>query len=159
MGKDWQRTVSLLKCQRGRHCLYSPPNACTEAIALNRTLVLAALCAVLGAFIGIGVTRMLAQRHQHTHAVMWLAEYHLQQLSAATTAPGSSCQGVARDIDSLRQLQRELVWAFPLAYQQDQEFRQRADALGKALNSNCSTTAALVKAVSEACDNCHREYR
>jgi hypothetical protein len=126
---------------------------------LNRTLALAALCVAFGAFIGIGVTRMLARRHQHTHAVMWLAEYHLQQLRAATTAPGGSCPGVVRDIDSLRHLQQELVWAFPLANQQDQEFRQRADALGMALNANCGTTAALVKAVSEACDNCHREYR
>ena len=121
--------------------------------------MLAALCVVLGAFIGIGFTRVMAQRHQHTHAVMWLAEYHLRQLNAATTTPGSTCLVVTRDIDSLRQLQHELVWAFPLAYQQDQEFRGRADALGTALNANCSTTAALVKAVSEACDNCHREYR
>ena len=126
---------------------------------MNRTLVLAALCVVLGAFIGIGFTRMMARGHQHTHAVMWLAEYHLQQLSAATKTPGDSCQGAARDVDSLRQLQHELVWAFPLAYQQDQEFRGRADALSTALNANCSAVAALAKAVSEACDNCHREYR
>jgi hypothetical protein len=126
---------------------------------LSRTLVLAALCTVLGAFIGTGVTRMLAQRHQHTHAVMWLAQYHLQQLDAARTTQPGSCLAVGRDVDSLRQLQRELVWAFPLAYRQDQVFRQRADALSAALHSTCRTTAALAKAVSEACDDCHREYR
>lgn len=128
-----------------------------------RTLVLAVLCAVLGAFVGSSITSAVAQRHQHTHAVMWLAQFHLQRLRTAGPAP--SCQSMRGELTSLRQLQGELVQAFPALYQQDATFRSRADALGTALQegtaagAECVAPAEQLKKIEAACDDCHRDYR
>ena len=130
---------------------------------MMRTVVLAGLCGVMGGLVGSGITRAVAQRHQHTHAVMWLAQFHLQRMQADRLTP--SCQSVSGELDSLRHLQEELVQAFPLPYQQDTEFRSRADALGSALregtvaSSDCKVVAKQIKRIDAACDACHREYR
>jgi hypothetical protein len=134
---------------------------------MRRTLVVAGLCTAMGIFVGVGVTRALAQRHQQTHAVMWLSQFHLRQLTGATQR--ASCQNSTRDIDSLRHLQQELVAAFPSVYRDDAEFRTRADALASALalgtapvalpGTDCAAVATRLKAVLAACDDCHREYR
>jgi hypothetical protein len=117
---------------------------------------------LLGGFVGNAVTRAMAQRHQHTHAVMWLADFHLRRLQAPGV--GSSCQGAAGEITSLRFLQGELPQAFPLLYVQDAEFRTRAEALGIALKDDsaggdCAAVAKQMKRIEAACDECHREYR
>ena len=69
------------------------------------------------------------------------------------------------DLTSLRQLQGELVQAFPALYQQDAMFRSRADALGIALQegtaagAECAALAEQLKNIESACDDCHRDYR
>jgi hypothetical protein len=128
-----------------------------------RTVVLAGLCTVVGGFMGSGITRAVAQRHQHTHAVMWLAQFHLQRMQADRLTP--SCQSVSGELENLRHLQGELVQAFPLPYLQDTEFRLRADALGSALREDiaaggdCTAVVKQIKRIDAACDACHRQYR
>jgi len=130
---------------------------------LNRTIAVAVLCAILGAVVGGGISRAMARRHQQTHAVMWLAQIHLQRLNQAAV-PGA-CRDLGADVDSLNHLQRELIEAFPLAYRQDGEFRVRADALATALHAaaapaaDCTAAVRAVTSVRDACDACHREYR
>jgi hypothetical protein len=128
-----------------------------------RTVILAGLCAIVGGFVGSGITRAVAQRHQHTHAVMWLAQFHLQRLQAERPSP--PCQSVGNEFTSLRHLQGEIALAFPLPYLQDTEFRSRTDALASALRDSaaaggdCVAAAKQVKQIEAACDDCHREYR
>lgn len=130
---------------------------------MNRTVVVAVLCAIVGGLVGSGISRAVAQRHQHTHAVMWLAQIHLTRLDLAAQA--RSCQSLDLELESLRYLRGELVRAFPLVYQQDGEFRRRADALASALragttgDADCSAAMRQAKPIREACDACHREYR
>jgi cytochrome c556 len=129
---------------------------------MRRTVMIAVLCAILGAIVGSGVSRAIDRRHQHTRAVMWLAQIHLQRLDQAAQA--RACQSLEAEVDSLNHLQTELVQAFAPAYRQDGEFRARAEALAGALRNaaaraDCAASVRRVPQIREACDACHREYR
>ncbi len=129
-----------------------------------KMILFAAACLLLGALIGSTVARYSARQHQHTRAVMALAQFHLDRLEAA--AQRAQCADYALELQRLGRLYEELLQAFPLAYAQDQEFHRRADALRDALQpsggaaAGCAATAAAgLKRVRDACDECHREYR
>ena len=127
---------------------------------MHRTLVIAVLCAIVGAVVGATASRALARRHQQTHAVMWLAQIHLGRLEQAARA--GRCGGRNAELDTLSHLQAELILAFPLAYGQDAEFRARADTLAVALRTAAAADCAAarqVQPIRDACDACHHEYR
>jgi hypothetical protein len=130
---------------------------------MAKWIMVAVLSLMLGAFLGNGLARMTARRHQHTRAVMGLAQFHLDRLEAA--AKSGDCRGFNRQREYLLTVYGELLQAFPLAYAQDEEFHKRADALRDALQmpaqaaGNCSNAAADVKKIGDACEDCHREYR
>jgi cytochrome c556 len=126
-------------------------------------IVIAVLCLLLGGLVGSSVARHFAQRHQHARAVMWLAQIHLDRLETAARA--AQCQRFEDEGTRLGVLQEELLLAFPLAYQQEAEFRTRADALGSAVRnarmvgSECAAAFTQVKPIRDACEACHRLYR
>jgi hypothetical protein len=130
---------------------------------MAKWIMVAVLCLMLGAFLGNGLARMTAQRHQHTRAVMGLAQFHLDRLTAA--ARGGQCPGFNQQREHLLTVYDELLQAFPLAYAQDSEFHTRADALRDVVQTpdgavrTCDNAAADVKKIADACDACHREYR
>jgi hypothetical protein len=130
---------------------------------MAKWIIGAVLCLMLGAFLGNSVARMTAQRHQHTRAVMGLAHFHLDRLEAA--AASGQCPAFNQQRDDLLAVYGELLQAFPLAYAQDAEFHTRADALRDALQPpagaarSCANSAADVKKIGDACDDCHRDYR
>jgi hypothetical protein len=130
---------------------------------VRKTLIIAALCTVLGVLVGTGVSRAVSQRHQQTHAVMWLMTAHLQQLKSGVQT--HACQTAAAGLDSLRYLQGEISRVFADIPQEDGKFRARTDALAAALKtdpnaeSSCDALSRQLKAVNEACDACHREFR
>lgn len=130
---------------------------------MAKWIIVAVLCLMLGAFLGNGVARMTAQRHQHTRAVMGLAQFHFDRLSAA--ARSGECPGFNQQRDYLLTVYGELLQAFPLAYAQDAQFHTRADALRDALQTpagavrSCANAVADVRKIDDACDDCHRDYR
>src|SRR5665213_1044426 len=129
---------------------------------MAKWIMVAVLCLMLGAFLGNGVARMTAQRHQHTRAVMGLAQFHLDRLAAA--AKGGACPDFNQQREYLLRVYGELLQAFPLAYAQDAQFHTRADALRDALQTpagaaqTCANALADVKTIDDACEACHREY-
>jgi len=126
-------------------------------------IMIAVLCLLLGVFLGNGMARMTARRHQHTRAVMGLAQFHLESLAAA--ARTGDCPSFTQQRQHLLLVYDELLQAFPLAYAQDAEFHTRADALRQALQTSegpaasCARAAADSKSIADACEDCHREYR
>jgi hypothetical protein len=128
-----------------------------------RILFFALLSAVLGALVATGISRAVAQRHQQTHAVMWLMGAHLWQLELDVRA--HACQNSAADLDTLRFLQREMPRVFADSLQQDSQFRARSEALVTALQNDpraalgCGEVSRQVKALNQACEACHREFR
>jgi len=134
---------------------------------MSRTLILAVLALMIGTAVGSGVANALAQRHQHTRAVMWLLQFHLDEAAAAARA--GDCQRLSAERARLGRLYEELLQAFPDAYRQDARFRTRADALRDAAadaaqtngvaGTGCSDEAATLKRLRDACDACHRQYR
>ncbi len=130
---------------------------------MSRTLILAVLCLIFGAVLGSSVSNYLAQRHQHTRAVMWLSQYHLDRAVAAARA--HQCERLSEERMSLVQVYQELRQAFPVAYAQDAQFRARADALKDAAQPSgtpaidCADAGAAIKRIRDACDACHRQYR
>jgi cytochrome c556 len=130
---------------------------------MKTRILIAVLCLLVGALVGSGVARYSAQRHQHTRAVMWLTQIHLDNL--ATEARVGQCQSFDEERGRLGRLQEELIQAFPLAYRQDADFRSKADALGSAarnarsVGTDCAAAMAQVKSIRGACEACHRLYR
>jgi cytochrome c556 len=129
---------------------------------MAKSILFAALCLLLGAFLGSSIAHFTAQRHQHTRSVMGLAQFHLGRLSAA--ARDGQCQEFNQERERLARVYDELIQAFPLAYAQDMEFRTRADALRDAVKTpdaarSCTNAGAVDKTIRDACDACHREYR
>ena len=130
---------------------------------MAKTIIIAVLCLLLGGFVANSIARYTAQQHQHTRSVMGLAQFHLAQFSAA--ARDGQCSSGNQERERLGSVYLELLQAFPLAYAQDSEFHARADALQTALQSSagaagsCAGALAQEKAIREACDACHREYR
>ena len=130
---------------------------------MAKGIIIAVLCLLLGAFLGNGIARMTAQRHQHTRAVMGLAQFHLDRLTAA--AKTGECPSFNQERERLLWVYDELLQAFPLAYAQAAEFHTRADALRHALQTtdgparSCASAGADTKTIRDACEACHREYR
>ena len=130
---------------------------------MAKLILFAAGVLILGVVIGNGVARYTAQRHQHTRAVMALAQFHLEHLAAA--ARNGQCPDFLQERERLQRVRDELLQAFPLAYAQDAEFRTRAVALESALQSaggpahDCASAGADAKKIHDACDDCHHEYR
>lgn len=126
-----------------------------------RRIFLAAVLLLLGAVAGTVTARIAANRHPETHAVMVLAQLHLQKLRAAAAA--GNCSGFLAERQRLAGVHQEMLQIFPLAYAQDAGFRQHADALQTALqdaaDTRCADTPAAAKRVNDSCDDCHREYR
>jgi|SRR5579863_9870309 cytochrome c556 len=128
-----------------------------------KTMLFATACVLLGVLLGGTVARYNARQHQHTRAVMALAQFHFDRLEAA--AQRAQCPEYALELQRLGRVYEELLQAFPLAYAQDAQFHRRADALRDALQpvgwaADCPAAgAAGIKRVRDACDECHREYR
>jgi hypothetical protein len=130
---------------------------------MSRYIALAVLALIVGSILGSGVSRYLARQHQHTHAVMWLAQFHLDNSIAAARA--NDCARLNVERKSLIHVYDELLLAFPADYANDAVFRGRADDLKSAsqatgsVASDCADLGATVKKIHDACDACHRQYR
>jgi len=66
---------------------------------MARTILFAVAMLLLGAAISNGITRYIAQQHQHTRAVMVLAQFHLDRLS--TAAKAGQCSTFAEERERL----------------------------------------------------------
>ena len=130
---------------------------------MKSRLVIAVLCLLLGGIMGSMVAHQYAQRHPHARAVMWLAQVHLDRMSAAARA--GQCQDFESERLRLGVVQEELRLAFPLAYRQEADFRKQADAFAAAVrdarapSNACNGAEALTKPIQDACKACHRDYR
>lgn len=130
---------------------------------MAKIILFAAALLLMGAVAGNGITRYSAARHQHTRAVMALAQFHFDRLSAA--AKSGQCSAFVEERERLFRVYGELLEAFPKAYAQDAEFHKRAEALREAVHPDlaatgeCSNAGADAKKIDDACDACHQEYR
>ena len=118
---------------------------------------------LLGAVAGNGITRYFAAQHRHTRAVMALAQFHFDRLSAAAKA--GQCSTFVEERERLFRVYAELLDAFPKTYAQDAEFHKRAEAFRDAVHPDlaatgeCSSASVDAKKIDDACDACHQEYR
>jgi cytochrome c556 len=130
---------------------------------MKMRIALSVLCLLLGGLAGSSLARHFAQRHQHARAVMWLAQIHLDRMTAA--AQTGQCPVFEAARLRLGLVQQELILAFPLAYEQEADFRLKADALASAVQDAhtqadaCSGAKARIRPIHDACDACHRDYR
>ena len=130
---------------------------------MAKTILFAVAMLLLGAAISNGITRYNAQQHQHTRAVMALAQFHLDRLSSAAKA--GQCATFVEERERLFRIYGELLEAFPKAYAQDAEFHKRAEGLRSAVHPDlaatgeCSNATQDAKKIDDACEECHREYR
>lgn len=130
---------------------------------MAKTILFAVALLLLGGVAGNGIARHNAAQHQHTRAVMALAQFHFDRLSAA--AKSGACSDFVDERERLFRLYAELLQAFPKTYAQDAEFHKRAEELRSAVHPDlaatgeCSNAAADAKKIDQACDACHQEYR
>ena len=130
---------------------------------MKTRIVLSVLCLLLGGLAGSTLARHFAQRHQHARGVMWLAQIHLDRMTAAARV--GHCQDYEAERLRLGVVQEELVLAFPLAYRQETTFRSQADAFASAVQNArmqanaCSGAETRIKPIHDACEACHRDYR
>lgn len=141
------------------------------------TWVAAAGLLLVGGLFGAGVQSYADTRHRQGRAVMTLAQFHLTQLQRAVEA--RDCARVDRERTTLVHMKAEIDQAFPLAYSQDVNFRDRSEALKKAVMpvegtaaasaqpgavipvaaGSCPSARPALDAARLACADCHREYR
>jgi hypothetical protein len=130
---------------------------------MAKTILLAVAMLLIGGTISSTVTRYNARQHQHTRAVMVLAQFHLARLTDAAKA--GQCSSFVEERERLFRIYGELLEAFPKAYAQDAEFHKRAEALRSAVHPDlaatgeCSSANDDAKKIDDACEECHREYR
>jgi hypothetical protein len=130
---------------------------------MAKTILFAVAMLLLGAVISNGITRYNTQQHQHTRAVMVLAQFHLDRLS--TAAKAGQCSNFVEERERLFRIYGELLEAFPKAYAQDAEFHKRAEGVRSVVYPNpfalgeCSSAVDDAKKIDDACQECHREYR
>jgi hypothetical protein len=130
---------------------------------MAKTILLAVAMLLIGGTISSTVTRYNARQHQHTRAVMVLAQFHLARLTDAAKA--GQCSSFVEERERLFRIYGELLEAFPKAYAQDAEFHKRAEALRSAVHPDlaatgeCSNANDDAKKIDDACEECHREYR
>ena len=130
---------------------------------MKSRIAIAVLCLLVGGLVGNSAARFSEHQHQHARAVMWLAQIHLDRLTA-DTRPGQ-CQAFDTERRRLGPLQEELIQAFPLAYRQDADFHARADALDSAVRNartvgaDCAAAETVIKPIRDACVACHHLYR
>jgi hypothetical protein len=130
---------------------------------MAKTVLFAVAMLLVGGTISSAITRYNARQHQHTRAVMVLAQFHLARLS--TAAKAGQCSNFVEERERLFRIYGELLEAFPKAYAQDTEFHKRAEALRSAVHPDlvatgeCSSAVEDAKKIDDACEDCHREYR
>jgi cytochrome c556 len=130
---------------------------------MGKTVLVAVAMLLAGGAISSAITRYNTRQHQHTRAVMVLAQFHLARLS--TAAKAGQCSNFVEERERLFGIYGELLEAFPKAYAQDSEFHKRAEALRSvvhpdlAATGECSRAIEDAKKIDDACEDCHREYR
>jgi len=102
---------------------------------------------IAGGFAGNSIAHRLEAPHHHPRAVMTLLGFHHDRLDAASKA--GQCAAIDSERARLTSLQQEIALAFPKAYEQDQQFRKDADALGTVLQE-INATAVPVATASTA---------
>ena len=128
-----------------------------------------AICIVLGALLGGFTSKYFVERteeqHRHTRSVMTLLFFHQDRMENAGRA--GHCADFAAEHARLVMLQPEIALAFPKAYQQEADFKKKADGLATTLQSvaySDATPSACPDAfkradhVADACDACHKVY-
>ena len=126
-------------------------------------------CIVLGALLGGLASKYFVERteeqHRHTRSVMTLLFFHQDRMEKAGRA--DHCADFAAEHARLVTLQPEIALAFPQAYQQEADFRKKADGLATALQSvafgdatpsTCPDAFKRADHVADACDACHKVY-
>ena len=78
---------------------------------MGKTILFAAALLLLGAIAGNGIARYSAAQHRHTRAVMTLAQFHFDRLSAAAKA--GQCSVFVEERERLFRVYGELILAFP----------------------------------------------
>jgi len=130
---------------------------------MKKTIAVGLIALVLGGVMGAMVQQRTIRQRQHTLAVMWLAQYHLQSLQDAVA--NHDCAVATQSASRLQALGNELALALPLANSQDATFHgyieqlQSAATPGAALPGQCLYDVTLLKRVRDACADCHRDYR
>jgi hypothetical protein len=123
------------------------------------------LGALLGGFTGKFIIQRIEAKHRHTRSVMTLLSFHEGRLEEAAKA--GRCADFATEHLRLVALQPEIALAFPKTYQQEADFRKKADGLGTALQAaapaaaaapTCPTAATGSKQVGDTCEACHKVY-
>src|SRR5260221_8216798 len=96
-----------------------------------------AICVVLGALLGGFAGKYFVERtedrHRHARSVMTLLYFHQDRMENAGRA--GHCADFAAEHARLVTLQPEIALAFPRAYQQEADFKKKADGLATALRS------------------------
>lgn len=130
---------------------------------MKKFAVVGLVALLLGGALGAMLQQRAIRQHQHTLAVMWLAQYHVQSLQSAVEK--GDCAVAAQAALRLQGLAGELILALPLANAQDATFHgyieqlKSATAPGSAPPGRCVYDASLLKRVRDACADCHRDYR
>jgi hypothetical protein len=130
---------------------------------MKKLIVVAVISLVLGTIVGAMLQQRAVRQRQHTLAVMWLSQYHLQALQDAVNK--GDCARATQSALRLHNLAGELALALPLADAQDATFHGYIEHLklstspAVATVGNCAYDAALLKRVRESCADCHRDYR
>lgn len=128
---------------------------------MRKKIFIAIACALIGSVIGANASRYFAAQHAKSTAVMVLMQLHQQQWEQAVE--NKNCITQQRELEALQFLAGEIAVVLPKADAQDAVFHQHVQNMQQALImpniAQCALTAAEIKKVRDACDECHREYR
>jgi hypothetical protein len=132
---------------------------------MAKAVILIVLGALLGGFTGKFIIQRIEAKHRHARSVMTLLSFHQERHDAAAKA--GHCGDVATEHMRLVVLQPEIALAFPQTYQQEADFRKKADALGTVLRAAapadtappaCPTAVTHSQHVADTCEACHKVY-
>ncbi len=131
-----------------------------------RLLVLFILGAVLGGAVAMLAMNALEQRSTYPRGVMAVLQNDLGRLRDITKMPPCDVSKSSALLQRLRNATQEIEPAMYPHGEVDVTFHRYAEKLRNTLDeslatpvSDCPALSKNVAAISEHCDNCHREFR
>jgi cytochrome c556 len=131
-----------------------------------RLLVLFILGAILGGAVAMLAVNALQQRSAYPRGVMAVLQNDLGRLRDIAKAPSCDATKSAELLQRLRNATQEIEPAMYPDSEVDTTFHRYAEKLRSTLDHSmtapvldCPTLSKTIDAISEHCDNCHREFR
>lgn len=129
-----------------------------------RHVVVLVIGLLVGALLATSATNALRLRHAKARSLMTMMQYAIDDARRAAHEARCNAPDVRSAAALLGAASDRLATAVGPELASERVFRQSSDALRSAVAAwdpaaPCAEQASAIRAVSDACDACHRDYR